>query len=445
VFEDINACDYYPTPTPSQEVTTPTPTPTPTITETPTNTPSVTPTETPTNTPTVTPTVTPSITASLTPSVTPTFTPTPSATNPMLFEVGQGFDLPAQTIKYDSDDNTIFVGGQFSFFNTNITRYIAKMSLDGVLDPTFVSKFVTQSGSNSIFCLALDSTYIWAGGLFTQTYDGKDVTNLVKINKTTGDIDPSFKTGTTANGFVNSIILDGTKAVITGAFTTYSGVSRNRIARINNDGTLDTTITFGTGFNNPVNKIIMNNAGNYVVVGTFTALNGGTVNRIVEINSTTGVNTGLFGTGFNGAVQDIVYDSSNDIYYCLTNDTITYRGGSGGQIHKINGTGTEVAVANIATGVVPSTLYMDFPNDHLYIGKGGVTQYVRGFISTLTGDSPFDDNIIGVNNGPAAAGRDTMLVQNNFPYFVGLFTSFYNQNFNHIVRTNANGTNNSTL
>lgn len=53
VFEDINACDYYPTPTPTQTSTS---TPTPTVTQTPTNT--GTPTQTPTNTMTPTPTIT---------------------------------------------------------------------------------------------------------------------------------------------------------------------------------------------------------------------------------------------------------------------------------------------------------------------------------------------------------------------------------------------------
>lgn len=47
VFEDINACDYYPTPTPTQTSTS---TPTPTVTSTPTVTPTNTGTPTPTPT-----------------------------------------------------------------------------------------------------------------------------------------------------------------------------------------------------------------------------------------------------------------------------------------------------------------------------------------------------------------------------------------------------------
>jgi hypothetical protein len=83
VFEDLNACDYYVSPTPSP--TSVTPTVTPTNTSTPTNTPTETPTNTPTNTstPTVTPTntATPTITPTETPTHTPTSTPTETPTN----------------------------------------------------------------------------------------------------------------------------------------------------------------------------------------------------------------------------------------------------------------------------------------------------------------------------------------------------------------------------
>ena len=59
VFDDINACVMYPTPTPTA---TPSPTPTQTLTSTPTLTPTNSPTNTPTNTPTQTPTLTPTLT-----------------------------------------------------------------------------------------------------------------------------------------------------------------------------------------------------------------------------------------------------------------------------------------------------------------------------------------------------------------------------------------------
>jgi hypothetical protein len=86
VFDTLDACDYYPTPTASPVNSTPTvtptntatPTTTPTNTATPTGTPSVSPTST--STPTTTPTQTTTPTNTATPTITPTNTASPTTT-----------------------------------------------------------------------------------------------------------------------------------------------------------------------------------------------------------------------------------------------------------------------------------------------------------------------------------------------------------------------------
>jgi hypothetical protein len=405
----------------------------------PTSTPAA-PSQTPTRTPTPTPTPTGTLGITPTPSVTPTVTPSPLN----LFVVGQGFDLTAEAILYDSNTDSIFVGGQFSFWNGSISRFITKMNNDGTIDPTFSSGFGGVT-SGSVQCMGLDGNYLWLGGTFNQNYGSQGVTRIVKIDTTTGDIYSGFVTGTTANSTVSSLVVDNNKVVITGAFTTYQGSTRTRIAKLNIDGTLDTSITFGSGFNNPVNKIIINNAGNYVVVGTFTTFNGTTVNRITEINPSTGLDTGLFGSGFSGAVQDIAYDSVNNVYYCLTNDTITFRGGTAAQVHKINSSGTEIQTGNIETGVIPSTLFIDVPNDSLYMSKNASTYWVKAELSTLTPDTTWIANNVGVNGSASTARQAVHVGSTAKVYMVGSFTSYYNQNYNHIVRANSDGTNNSTL
>lgn len=72
VYDTLDACDYYPTPTPSASQTTPTVTPTNTVT------PTVTPTIT--SSPTVTPSPTSTSGPGITPTTTSTSTPTPSIT-----------------------------------------------------------------------------------------------------------------------------------------------------------------------------------------------------------------------------------------------------------------------------------------------------------------------------------------------------------------------------
>ena len=63
-----------------------------------------------------------------------------------------------------------------------------------------------------------------------------------------GTLDLSFNPGTGAsnNVWTTSIQSDG-KIIIGGNFTSYNGTARDRIARLNDDGTLDGSFNPGTG------------------------------------------------------------------------------------------------------------------------------------------------------------------------------------------------------
>src|SRR6185436_6221740 len=110
------------------------------------------------------------------------------------------------------------------------------------------------------------------GGDFT-TYNGTTVNRIVRL-LSNGFIDASYQTGagTGANDFINTIALQGDgKLVIGGAFTSVNGVPVGRIARLNLDGTFDTTVNFGFGANNIIAAaLVQNYDGRIVVGGAFT-------------------------------------------------------------------------------------------------------------------------------------------------------------------------------
>ncbi|MBL0036402.1 MAG: delta-60 repeat domain-containing protein [Flavobacteriales bacterium] len=64
-----------------------------------------------------------------------------------------------------------------------------------------------------------------------------------------GSLDLSFNPGAGFNGPVNALVVQSDdKLICVGQFTTYQGVSRRGIVRINVDGSIDNTFTTGTGF-----------------------------------------------------------------------------------------------------------------------------------------------------------------------------------------------------
>ena len=80
--------------------------------------------------------------------------------------------------------------------------------------------------------------------------------------------------------------LSGDRFVIAGRFTTYNGVTANRIAVINADGTASTSIDFGTGFNDTVNTLALDSQNRLWAGGTFTTYRGLTTTRLAVIATT---------------------------------------------------------------------------------------------------------------------------------------------------------------
>jgi len=63
------------------------------------------------------------------------------------------------------------------------------------------------------------------------------------------------------------------RVIIGGQFTTVNGVMRNRIARLNADGSLDTTFDTSVGANGVVNAVAVQSDGKVIIGGTFTMVN----------------------------------------------------------------------------------------------------------------------------------------------------------------------------
>jgi uncharacterized delta-60 repeat protein len=137
---------------------------------------------------------------------------------------------------------------------------------------------------------------ILVGGYFT-TFNGTGRNRIARLNSD-GTLDTGFDPGT---GFDNGVVTlttqsDG-KVLAGGYFSTFNGTSRVRIARLNTDGSLDTSFDPGTGANNYVNALFAYPDGKIVLVGKFTAYNGSAAYGIVGLLANGGIDTGFEANG----------------------------------------------------------------------------------------------------------------------------------------------------
>jgi len=212
-------------------------------------------------------------------------------------------------------DGKILVVGNFITYNGSPVNRICRLNTDGTLDGTF--NIGTGFGNLARTIDIQSDGKILVGGLL-NTYNGSPVNSICRLN-TDGTLDGTFNIGTgfDLNG-VNSIKIqpDG-KILVGGLFTTYNGSPVNSICRLNTDGTLDGTFNIGTGFLGlSVNSINILSNGKIIVGGNFTTYNGVTVNRICKLNTNGTLDTSFGCTpvdGANNTIFSIDVDGSDNV------------------------------------------------------------------------------------------------------------------------------------
>jgi uncharacterized delta-60 repeat protein len=171
-----------------------------------------------------------------------------------------------------------YIAGSFVQLNGVARSGFARLNYDGTED----TGFDPGTGFNTppaVLAIQPDGKVI-AGGSFT-TYNGVSHPGIARIN-TDGTLDSSF---TTTTGLVSVIVVlpDG-KILIGGSFSTVSGTPRTDVARLNADGTLDASfnVVLGSG---SVNSVIPESGGKITIGGTFSGVNGFNRSQLVRLNS----------------------------------------------------------------------------------------------------------------------------------------------------------------
>jgi uncharacterized delta-60 repeat protein len=100
-------------------------------------------------------------------------------------------------------------------------------------------------------------------------------------------VDPAFNPilgSANAQWLISRVQPDG-KILAAGLVNVVNGTNRNSLARFNADGTMDTTFNTGSGANNIIYGIDLQPDGKILVSGAFTTFNGVTVGRIARLNA----------------------------------------------------------------------------------------------------------------------------------------------------------------
>jgi len=238
-----------------------------------------------------------------------------SGFNPLIQRVPSGVQVRAVAVQ---PDQKIVIGGGFQFVNGVNRVNVARLNADGTTDPTLQG---SVQNTDLVYALALqpDGGFLLGrnlavsrmnadggSGLETATDgvtyalaiqpDGKVLIagtltrGIARLNSNL-TFDASFLDGmsgiTSSSGGATVYALalqpDG-RILVGGSFDTVNGVARSNLARLQPDGSLDTSFLDGmSGANDDVMSIAVQEDGNVLIGGGFTQVNGVSRNGIARL------------------------------------------------------------------------------------------------------------------------------------------------------------------
>ena len=314
-----------------------------------------------------------------------------------------GANGPVQALICQTDGRVV-IGGAFTNVDGTVRNRIARLMTDGSLDTSFNAP---GGASAPVYAVAEafvnGARVIYVGGAFSSIAGGA-VPNLARLyggstNSAGGSLDTSFATGSGPNNTVYAIAVYPTnspfagKLLVGGAFTNINGFTLGHIARMNGDGSVDTSFGLNwAGANDIVRAIAIQTDGRILVGGDFTNFNGTNLNRIARLNNDGSLDTNFtanVGVGANGSVQAIAVQADNRIV--LGGQFTQASGVTRIRITRLLPTGAVDPTINFGDGANgPVDAVVIQPADQMLVIGGGFTQYEdqpAAYIARIYGDS----------------------------------------------------------
>ena len=305
----------------------------------------------------------------------------------------------------------------------------------GQLDTTFVPAPGTNDAVNVV--IPQPDGKVIAAGRFT--FANNIVRNRIARFNFNGSLDTTFDPGTGADGEITAAVLqpDG-RIVVAGRFTSFNGFTHNRVCRLNANGSVDQTFGLGNGINNAAAlALALQSDGRIIVGGQFSQIDLTQRFFLARLNTNGSVDLSFDpGNGPNGDVNAIVIQPDGRIV--IGGTFIGYNGFARGGIARVLGNGALDPSFDSGVGTGGNVFALALQHNGQIVLGGRFVQYSgtnRTFIARVFGDGALDFDFNPVPNdwvqSLAVEPDDRILVG-------GFFTDINGFGRNRIARLNTN-------
>ncbi len=200
------------------------------------------------------------------------------------FIIGTGFTSSVLKVTVQQDGKIFLTGTNFTHYNGTPRNRIARLHPNGTLDTSLPigTSYIGPNDTVRSHLVLEDGKYLIAGP-FTLC-NSTSVPKIARLNPD-GSLDSSFTPGlgVVSGNIWNFLRLPNGKIIIGGSFTIYDSVPRNGIARLNENGSLDTEFDPGTGANDVVYDLKFTHDGRILIGGSFTNYNGNAISGVAKV------------------------------------------------------------------------------------------------------------------------------------------------------------------
>jgi len=244
-------------------------------------------------------------------------------------------ELPGGKLLVAAGAGTMSIGGQSR-------TGLARLNADGTLDPTFEVTFASYVYPRGVLVQPDGKVILW--GSFNNI-NGAAARNLARLNPD-GSSDATFMASVTPVGFDSSVRsvarqADG-KLLMGGAFTTFNGVGRAALARLNPDGTFDPTFDIHAGAGSSVEAVLAQPDGNILLTGQPPLVNGAS-SSFARVLPSGAPDPSFVGSGSLNSTATFSTDALRlqaDGKILVINGDLSYAGQSTGRVIRLNPDGT---------------------------------------------------------------------------------------------------------
>src|SRR5437588_6470286 len=317
----------------------------------------------------------------------------------------------------------------------SISAVRAAAPTPGQLDTTFVPAPGTNDTVNVV--IPQPDGKVIAAGRFTFA-NGVPRNRIARFNFD-GSLDTGFDPGTGADGEITAAVLQsGGRIIVAGRFTSFSGLTHNSICRLNANGNVDQTFGLGNGINNAVLALALQTDGRIIVGGQFSQVDLTQRFNLARLNSDGSVDLSFDpGNGPNGDVNAIVIQPDGRIL--IGGTFIGYNGFARGGVARVLGNGMLDSSFDSGVGTVGHVLALALQHNGQIVLGGRFVQYSginRNFIARVFSDGSLD---FGFNPTPNDWIQSLAVEPDDRILVGGFFTGINGFGRNSIARLNTNG------